>query len=84
MKLIFEETKNRSQCAAETVINDLKMQCTFSTAKVVIIPTGLSYACGELKLSETVPSESFSICPNHEIRLKNAFAELFPAEKLNF
>lgn len=80
MKLIFEENKNRSQCAAETMVNDLKMQCTFSTAKVVIIPKGLSYFCGELKQSETAPSVSFSICPNHEIRLKNAFAELFPNE----
>jgi len=80
MKLIFEENKNRNQCATEIMVNNLKMQCTFSTAKVVTIPKGLSYSNGKLQQSETTRSETFSICQNHEIRLKNDFAELFQNE----
>ena len=78
MKLIFEETKNRNQCAAEAMLDDLKMQCTFSTAKIVTIPAGLSYSGGELRHHANAPAATVSICPNHEMRLKNAFAELFP------
>ncbi len=80
MKLIFEETKNRSQCAAEVLINDLNMQCTFSTAKLVTIPQGLSYSGGKLEQIETAPAVTVSICQNHEIRLENAFNELFQNE----
>lgn len=80
MKLIFEETKNRNQCAAEVIVNDLKMQCTFSTAKIVLIPEGLLYSDGKLERCETAPAVTISICQNHEVRLKNAAAELFQTE----
>ncbi len=82
MKLIFKETRNRNQCAAEVMVNDLKMQCTFSTAKVVIIPEGLLYSGGTLKHNKTAPAATISICQNHEIRLKNAVVELFQTEPL--
>lgn len=80
MKLIFEETKNRNQCAAEVTINDLKIQCTFSTAKVVRIPDGFLYSDGKLESFQTAPAVTVAICSNHEIRLKNAAAELSPTE----
>lgn len=80
MKLIFEETKNRNQCAAEVMVNDMKMQCNFSTSKIVTIPKGLSYSNGKLEHDENNPAVTVSICRNHEIRLKNAFAALYQIE----
>ncbi len=76
MKLIFEETKNRSQCAAEVTVNDLNIQCTFSTAKVVHIPEGFAYSGGKLERCQTAHAVIAAICSNHEMRLKNAAAEL--------
>lgn len=76
MELIFGETAIRQQCAAEVPINNLKMQCTFSTSKTVTIPQGWSYSGGQIKQSENAPAATFAICQNHAARLKNAFAEI--------
>jgi hypothetical protein len=80
MELIFQETPNRNQCAAEFLLNDLVMQCTFSTNNTVTIPKGLSYAGGNLEKTENALPVTISICPNHQARLKNAFAEITKLE----
>ena len=80
MELLFQQTPNRNQCAAEFLLNDLVMQCTFSTSNTVTIPKGLSFAGGKLEKSETAPPITISICPNHQARLKNAFAEIIQLE----
>jgi hypothetical protein len=80
MELIFQQTSNRNQCAAEFLLNDLVMQCTFSTNNTVTIPKGLSYSGGKLAKTETALPMTVSICPNHKARLKNAFAEITKLE----
>lgn len=77
MDLIFAETENRHQCGSEAVINGFKVQCTFSTSRIVTIPTGLHYFDGKLNFSQSMPGSTISICSNHEKRLKIAFSELF-------
>ena len=39
MELIIPQTENRRQCESEVVIDDVKVQCTFSASKIVTIPT---------------------------------------------
>lgn len=77
MDLIFSQTENRRQCESEVVIDEVKIQCTFSASKTVIIPEGLRYLDGKLSPSENMPASTISICQNHEMRLKNAFSKLF-------
>ena len=76
MKLIFEEVAARRQCAAEVLVGDLKMQCTFSTSKIVTIPYGWSYSGGRLEQSENAAAATLPVCQNHAARLKNDFAEI--------
>jgi hypothetical protein len=76
MNLLFEETKNRQQCGSEVVVNGFKLQCTFSTSKVVTIPNGLLYCDGKLSFSEDTPGSIIPICKNHEMQLNNAFRDL--------
>jgi len=76
MDLIFAENTNRQQCGSEAVVNGLKVQCTFSTSRVVTIPTGLHYFDGKLDFSQSMLSSTIPICKNHEMRLKIAFLEL--------
>ena len=76
MQLIFEETANRHQCAAETEFNGLMMQCTFSSSKTVTMPADFVYSGGALKIVKNAPAGTFPICRNHEARLKFLFKEL--------
>jgi hypothetical protein len=76
MNLIFEETTNRQQCGSETVVNGFKVQCTFSTSRIVTIPTGLHYFDGKLDFSESMLCTTIPICKNHELRLNIAFQNL--------
>ncbi len=77
MDLIFSQTENRRQCESEVVIDDVKVQCTFSASKIVTIPQGLQYLDGKLNLSEGMLASTMPICQNHAMRLKNAFNKLF-------
>jgi hypothetical protein len=76
MNLIFEETTNRQQCGSETVVNGFKIQCTFSTSRIVTIPTGLHYFDGKLDFSQSMLRTTIPICKNHELRLNIAFQNL--------
>lgn len=76
MDLIFAETTNRRQCGSETVTEGFKVQCSFSSSKIVTIPKGLHYFDGKLDFSRSMLSSTISICKNHEMRLKIAFREL--------
>ncbi len=76
MDLIFSETANRQQCGSEVMVNDFKVQCAFSTSRVVTIPEGLHYFDGKLDFSRGIPGSILSICRNHESRLKTAFTQL--------
>jgi hypothetical protein len=80
MDLIFAETTNRRQCGSETVVEGFKVQCSFSSSKIVTIPKGLHYFDGKLDFSESMPGSTISICRNHEMRLKTAFRELYGKE----
>ncbi len=76
MDLIFSQTENRRQCESEVVIDEAKVQCTFSTSNAVTIPQGLQYLDGKLNLSKDMPASTIPICQNHAMRLKNAFNKL--------
>jgi hypothetical protein len=76
MDLIFAETTNRQQCGSETVVQGFKVQCPFSTSRIVTIPKGLHYFDGRLDYSQSMLHSTISICKNHEMRLKIAFTEL--------
>ena len=78
MDLIFEETVNRRQCGSETVAHGFKVPCTFSTSRIVTIPTGLHYFDGKLDFSQSMLLTTIPICKNHEIRLNIAFQKLSP------
>ena len=80
MNLLFAETKNRHQCGSKVVIKGFQVQCTFSTSRVVTIPTGLHYFDGKLDFSQSMLESTISICKNHEIRLKREFNELLGKE----
>jgi hypothetical protein len=56
------------------------MQCAFSSSKTVTIPEGLQFLDGKLKPSDDNAASTFSICQNHEARLKMAFDELSKAK----
>jgi hypothetical protein len=73
MDLIFAQTKDRQQCSSETVVNGLKVRCSFSSSNIVTIPDGLQYFDGKLDSNENAPSATLSICKNHEMQLKIAF-----------
>ena len=77
MKLVFEQTKNRRQCATEVPVNDFRIQCTFSSSTVVTIPTGLEYVDGKLCFNLNKPSATIPICKNHEMQLNAAFREIY-------
>lgn len=80
MNLKFEESANRIRCGCKVLINGARMQCAFSSSKIVTIPEGLQFFDGKLKSADGSPTSSFSICQNHEARLKMAFNELFNPE----
>lgn len=83
MDLIFAETTNRQQCGSETVVRGFKVQCTFSTSRIVTIPTGLHYFDGRLDFSQSMLRSTIPICKNHEMYLKSAFRELLSKEAIN-
>jgi hypothetical protein len=76
MDLIFGETKDRQQCGSESVINGFKVQCPFSSSKIVTIPAGLQYFDGKLGFSETMSGVTIPICKNHEMQINIAFRKL--------
>lgn len=76
MDLTVTETANRHRCGNEVLIDGLKVQCPFSTAKVVTIPAGLIYLDGKFEYRENAPQSRMPICKNHENRLNAAFREL--------
>ena len=76
MDLIFADTENRHQCGSEMVVKGFKTQCTFSSSRMVTIPTGLHYFDGKLDFSQSMLSSTIPICKNHEMRLKAAFRGL--------
>lgn len=73
MNLIFTEIKNHHQCGSQAVIQGLKVQCAFSSSKIVTIPKGLHYFDGNLDFSQSALSATFSICEKHELGLNEAF-----------
>ena len=80
MNLIFDETPNRNRCGFKVQVNGSRMQCAFSSSKTVTIPAGLHFTKGKLEYAEDIPASTFSICKNHEGRLKLAFSELSKAK----
>ena len=77
MDLIFEETVNRQRCGSEIVDYGFKVQCGFSTSRIVTIPTGLHYFDGKLNFSQSMLRITIPICKNHEMQLNAAFHDLY-------
>jgi hypothetical protein len=82
MNLKFEESANRIRCGCKVLVNGSRMQCAFSSSKTVTIPEGWQFFNGKLKPSDDTAETTFSICQNHEARLKIAVNELSNRESI--